>query len=146
MFVYRSIAQQYEMISSRLLALTYHNLKSLVEVSSIEPSEEHLCSKTLYLAYDPVRADYRTASLRIVDGNLSVAIYVALTPYKGIISCCHEGIKTILLSRVHYIYRIILLTLSNLDEHIFHRQILSRNIYICTMSCDLNSLLYYYSN
>lgn len=73
-------------------------------------------------------------------------INVALTPYKGIISSCHEGIKTILLSSVHYIYRIILLTLSNLDEYILHRQILSRNIYICTMGCDLNSLLYYYSN
>jgi len=140
------ITQHNEMISSRLFALAYHNLKSFIEISGIKSCEEHLCSKTLYLSNDTIAWNDFSASLRIKNGCFSVWIYIALASYKGIVSSCHEGIKTVLLSSVHYIYRIILLTLSNLDEYILHRQILSRNIYICTMGCDLNSLLYYYSN
>ena len=141
-----SIAQHNKMISSRFFALAHHNLKSFVEISGIKSRKEHLCCKTLYLTYNSVRAYNWSASLRIIYSRLIRLIEIALSPYKGIISCCHEGIKTVLLSSIHYIYRIILLTFSNLDENILHWQILSWHINISTVCCDLNSLLYYYSN
>ena len=65
--------------------------------------------------------------------RLARCIHVALSPKESVITGFHKWVKTILFSCVHLINRIVITTLTNLDEYILHWLIHSWHIDIATV-------------
>lgn len=135
----RSIADNCELITQFLIALRDKNVKSLLKPCNRELAEDKLRSKTFYLRYRTFRSPDFSASFWIMKRRFSVAVDV------GLPSCllAFTNLKEILYENFFafrkFINRIIILTLADSDEILFHRFVHRRVIDITTVSGDITS-------